>query len=286
MRPPGRCSPVTRVAALFAALLVSTAAQAAELKYKWSKGDVHRFTHEEELTADGDALSVRATYALRVLDAELDGKAQVQLTVESLQQVQGRRKTSLLARVPEAVRTVKADVDANGRMNLKKGVWLYPHHDAAVMGEQRSDKQAIAIPPRDLWDLIVLPDGPLDPASQAETPTRFGNVFTTMDGLDGDVATLRMSVVPQPGRPPPPPEEPPPAAGPKEFMPGKAIIPGMPEEKTPARPPKPVVPVVTEEAESDIVVKFDVGAGMLISAEGTVTRSRGRTKIRLVRVQE
>lgn len=139
-------------------LLVSSSAFAVELNYKWKKGEVHRFRYEDDTTFEmkmpgmgamggiqmpgmnmGSGgmemnMKVRSVFSQKVLSVGKDGTAQVQLTLERMELMQGGERIAALDKIPPAARKVKAEVDRKGNAKFYRMVTVYLQDERAVVG--------------------------------------------------------------------------------------------------------------------------------------------------------
>lgn len=259
---------------LSAALVLFTAgtASAVEFNYTWKKGDVHRFQYEDDSKIEmkmpggmggmqmpgmqmpgmnmGDGgmsvqMKVQSTFSQKVLAVAPDGTAQVELTLEKMDLLQGGQRLAALNQIPPAARKVKAEVDRKGHARFFRMVTVYVQegrtlvgvHDMKVgprgasasmrAGDTRVDVVAAVDPktgsvslamqekkvppalkavkvkaedpgvdvlPRQLFEMMVLPEGQMEPGSRLEVSTPLGPLATTLSTLEGSVAQLHTTV--------------------------------------------------------------------------------------------
>ncbi|MBW2700712.1 MAG: hypothetical protein JRF33_07805, partial [Deltaproteobacteria bacterium] len=140
------------VLTLITLLGLSFGASAIEMNYKWKKGDVHRFRYQDDsrvtmkmggmagMAAGMDvSMKVKSTFAMKVLKTLPGGKAEVELTIESMDLYQGTRKLPALKKIPVAARKVKATVDRKGRATFHRMVTVYFHDDQVYLGVRKAE---------------------------------------------------------------------------------------------------------------------------------------------------
>ncbi|MET0403119.1 MAG: hypothetical protein ABW123_11985, partial [Cystobacter sp.] len=254
---------------LAAALVLFTAgsASAVEFNYKWNKGDVHRFQYEDdtniEMKMPGGMpgmnmpgmnmgaggmkvqMKVQSTFSQKVLSVRPDGTAEVELSLEKMDLLQGGQRLAALNEIPPAARKVKAEVDRKGRAKFYRMVTVYIQegrtlvgvHDLKVgarggtasmsAGGTRVDVVAAVDPktgrvslamqekkvppalkgvtvkeedpsvdvlPKQIFDMMVLPDEDLEPGSRIDVTTPMGPLAMTLSTLEGSKAQLRTTM--------------------------------------------------------------------------------------------
>ncbi len=254
---------------LSAALVMFTAgsAFAVEFNYTWKKGDVHRFQYEDDSTIEMKMaggmpgmqmpgmnmgaggmkaqMKVQSIFSQKVLAVKPDGTAQVELTLEKMDLLQGGQRLAALDQIPPAARKVKAEVDRKGHARFFRMVTVYVQEERTVVGvhdlkagprgssaslragdtrvdvvaavdpktgrvslamqekkvppelkavKVKAEDPGVDVLPRQIFDMMVLPEGQMEPGGRVEVSTPVGPLATTLSTLDGGVAQLRTTV--------------------------------------------------------------------------------------------
>ncbi len=134
---------------LLAAVSLSLSAAAVELRYKWNKGDVHRFRYRDdsrismEMGGMGGGMQVRlqveSRFSMKVLDTLPGGKARVLLRLQSMELIQNGKRLPALKRIPPAARKVVAVLDRRGRAEFKRMVTVYIRDNQVYLGVRRAE---------------------------------------------------------------------------------------------------------------------------------------------------
>ncbi len=331
---------------LSAALVLCTAgsASAVEFNYIWKKGDVHRFQYEDDSKIEmkmpggmggmqmpgmsmGEGgmsaqMKVQSTFSQKVLSVKPDGTAQVELTLEKMDLVQGGQKLAALNQIPPAARKVKAEVDRKGHAKFFKMVTVYVQEDRTVVGvhdlktgpkgasasmragdtrvdvvaavdpktgsvslamqekkvppalkavKVKAEDPGVDVLPKQIFEMMVLPEGQMDPGSRVEVKTPMGPMATTLSKMEGNVAQLRTTVAQSATAPsseggdarPSEDEDSAPAAMGGMDM-GGMNMGGMPSAGGDSSD------AMGSKTEVDVTSGFDVAAGRLLHVEGTM----------------
>jgi hypothetical protein len=258
---------------LAAALVLFTAgsASAVELNYQWKKGDVHRFQYEDDSTIEMQMpggmggmnmqmpgmnmgsggmkmrMKVQSTFSQKVLAVRPDGTAEMELTLEKMDLIQGDKRVSTLDKIPPAAKKVKAEVDRKGHAKFFRMVTVYMQEGRTVVGvrnvvsagpggarasmtagDTRVDVVAAVDPktgtislamdekkapppalkavkvkeedpgvdvlPKQIFEMMVLPEGDMAPGSRVEVTTPMGAMAMTLAEMDSTVAQLHTTV--------------------------------------------------------------------------------------------
>jgi hypothetical protein len=148
--------------------------------------------------------------------------------------------------------------------------------------EVKEDAPHVDVLPKEIFEMMVLPDGDMAEGSHQELQTPVGRIEITMAKLQGSVAQLQMKMAgKEVGSNTAPAGEPQDEAQPDDqgmpSMPG--MMPGMlPTGVSPMPGHKPRMPGQHQEEapsmgmkmDADISVGFDVAAGKLLKMEGTI----------------
>jgi hypothetical protein len=190
-----------RVILLLCVIAIASPASAAELYYKWKKGDAHAFHFESTTTiamsvanvpgmdvagsmmgglmggAGGSGqgglnttFRVSSDFSEKVLLVKPDGTAEVELTVHKLSVEQEGRTVDMTAKLPKSATTVKAEVDRKGRAKFFKMVTVYVEEDGGLSLAVRAKKK-----------------GPLGAEATASVDGEEVTVFASIDPKTGTV---------------------------------------------------------------------------------------------------
>jgi hypothetical protein len=261
---------------LAAALVLFSAgsASAVELNYQWKKGDVHRFQYEDDSTIEmampggmggmqmpgmqmpgmkmgGDGMKMRmkvqSTFSQKVLAVRPDGTAEMELTLEKMDIIQGDKRISTLDKIPAAAKNVKAEVDRKGHAKFFRMVTVYMQEGRTVVGVRnvvsatrngarasmsagdtqvtvvaavdpksgtislamdekkapppalkavkvKQEDPGVDVLPKQIFEMMVLPEGDMAPGSRVEVTTPMGAMATTLSEMDNTVAQLHTTV--------------------------------------------------------------------------------------------
>jgi hypothetical protein len=137
-------------------------ASAAELKYRWKKGDLHRFSFESDNKIEmklGGAMGnmmggmmggsksgaginarmkTKTVFTQKVKSVASNGTAQIDFTVERLDMFQGGRKVASIDKIPPKARKVRAEVDEKGRAKFYKMVTVYMKDNQVYLGVHKA----------------------------------------------------------------------------------------------------------------------------------------------------
>jgi len=335
-----------RLLAVLLPCLVAASAGATDLSYQWKKGDVHRFSYEDEATFDlqmngmpampgmpgagagKGTMKVHSTFSEKVLAVQADGSADIELTVEQLDVFQGDTKVAALTKLPKSARVTRANVDKKGHAKFFEMVTVYIQDDQVYVGthkvaasgkvgknsasasgevdgvkvevkvavnpktgavtaaysktekapetvppalkkvEVKKDAQKVDVVPKQIFEMMVLPEGELTAGGKAEVETPFGKISTTLVSLEKGVAKLDFALAGKPvtaeATAPAPAEE---AAPGMPAMPGMPGMPGMP-----ANPGAKPAAATGAGMQMDVNVHlvFDTAQGKLLGLEGTL----------------
>ncbi len=130
-------------------LAVNLSASAAELRYKWNKGDVHRFRYRDDsrismkMGGMGAGMHVRlqveSRFSMKVLKTLPGGKARVLLRLQSMELFQNGKRLPALKRIPPAARKIEVVLDRRGRAEFKRMVTAYIRDDQVYLGVRRAE---------------------------------------------------------------------------------------------------------------------------------------------------
>ena len=146
----------TAIAAAFITFGLVAPAGAAELHYKWKKGDTHRFRYEADSTVKvnlpglgammgaagggpGMNMKTDTVFSEKVLKVRANGTAEIELTVERLDMYQGANKIASLDKIPARARKLKAEVDTKGRAKFYEMVTVYMKDDQVYVGIHKAE---------------------------------------------------------------------------------------------------------------------------------------------------
>lgn len=259
---------------LAAALVLFSAgsASAVELNYQWKKGDVHRFQYEDDSTIEmampggmggmpgmqmpgmnmGSGgmkmrMKVQSTFSQKVLSVKPDGTAEMELTLEKMDLIQGDKRVSTIDKIPAAAKNVKAEVDRKGHAKFFRMVTVYMQEGRTVVGVRnvvsagrngaraqmtagdtqvtvvaavdpksgsislamdekkapppalkavkvKQEDPGVDVLPKQIFDMMVLPEGDMAPGSSMEVTTPMGTMATTLAEMENTVAQLHTTV--------------------------------------------------------------------------------------------
>ena len=238
--------------------LLAPRAQAIELDYQWKKGDVHRFTYQDDskfkmsLGAMGTveaAIKIKSQFSMKVLSVDAQGTAGVDFTLEKLDMWMNGKKAGSLAQIPPRARVVKAEIDTKGHARFTQMVSVYVHENRVYVGVQKlgpggvaatgavgdeeggvqvdvvagvdpktgkitaavklketppalkkvtlkQEDPAVPAIPKQILEMLVLPEGQLSPGGTIELETPFGTLRARLGELKAGVAPLQLTLTP------------------------------------------------------------------------------------------
>lgn len=185
---------------LAAALVLFSAgsASAVELNYQWKKGDVHRFQYEDDSTIEMQMpggmggmnmqmpgmdmgaggmkmrMKVQSTFSQKVLAVRPDGTAEMELTLEKMDLIQGDKRVTTIDKIPAAAKKVKAEVDRKGHAKFYRMVTVYMQEGRTVVGVHNA-----SVGPRGASASMTAGDTRVDVVAAVDPKT--GSVSLAMD---------------------------------------------------------------------------------------------------------
>lgn len=231
--------------------------------------------------------------AARVVKAEVDRKGnarffdmvtvymqdeQVYVGVHKVQAGPNSVSSSASARVgDEQVELVAAVDPKTGRVTAAASVKKVP--PALKKVQIREDATQVDVLPKQIFEMLVLPEGEIEPGGRASMSMPFGNYVVTLEELKGPVAKLRQKLDGQKVEVTAPTETDSAAAEDTEDAEGMGGMEGMGEESDSMGSmdqamggqagPAGGTPVAGMRMDADITYQFDVAAGRLLGIEGT-----------------
>jgi hypothetical protein len=328
---------------LAAALVLFSAgsASAVELNYQWKKGDVHRFQYEDDSTIEMAMpggmggmpgmqmpgmnmgaggmkmrMKVQSTFSQKVLAVRPDGTAEMELTLEKMDLIQGDKRVSTLDKIPAAAKNVKAEVDRKGHAKFFRMVTVYMQEGRTVVGVRsvvsagpngarasmtagdrqvtvvaavdaksgtislamdekkapppalkavkvKEEDPGVDVLPKQIFEMMVLPEGDMAPGSRVEVTTPMGAMATTLAEMDSTVAQLHTTVAQKAEAPAGAGSEQ--AAGDEDEGSAQANMGGMNMGGGMGNG----AGAMGMKMDVDVTSGFDVAAGRLIRIEGT-----------------
>lgn len=145
-------------------MLAAGSVHAAELEYKWKKGDTHRFEFEADNQVEmklggamggmmggmmggggagggiGAKIKTRSTFSQKVVKVLANGTAEIDFVVEKLDMFQGGKKIGSITEVPPQARKVRAEIDKKGKAKFYKMVTVYMKDDQVYVGVKQEGK--------------------------------------------------------------------------------------------------------------------------------------------------
>jgi hypothetical protein len=259
-------------------------------------------------------MKVQSTFSQKVLAVRPDGTAEMELTLEKMDLIQGDKRISTLDKIPAAAKNVKAEVDRKGHAKFFRMVTVYMQEGRTVVGVHNvvsagrngarasmtaGDKQVTVVAavdpksgtvslamdekkapppalkavkvkeedpgvdvlPKQIFEMMVLPEGDMAPGSSVEVTTPMGAMATTLAEMDNTVAQLHTTVAQKAEAPAGAGSEQ--AAGNEDEGSAQANMGGMNMGSGSG------AGGMGMKMDVDVTSGFDVAAGRLIRIEGT-----------------